>query len=100
MNRFDHDECVIVALTQRLCESRIHRVLRLSAKVDKGKTLSSSDIRFLARGHKNTQQIIHLVDEHPKYQDLFAKIIHLYHHVTQQALDNEQKSTKPVSHVV
>ena len=95
MNKFDRDECVIVVLIQRLCESRIHRALRLQLKVDDGETLSSSDIRFLARGHKNTQQIIHLVDKHPKHQNLFRDIIHLYHHITLRALDNEQKSASP-----
>ena len=93
MTKLNRDNCVIIALIQRLYESRLPRALRLKVSVDEGKTLSSSDISFIGRSHRETQQIIPLVDKHPKYQDLFANIIHLYHDITEQALENEQKSS-------
>ena len=90
MNRLSRDECVIMALIQRLWESRLPRALRLKVAVDEGNILSSSDIRYIARTHKDTQQIMPLLEKHPKYQNLFTNVIHLYHHITQQALDNEE----------
>lgn len=95
MNGLSRDECVIIALIQRLWESRLPRAFRLKAAVDEGEVLSSSDIRYITRVHNDTQQIIPLVDKHPKYQNLFTNVIHLYHHITQKALDNEQTSSKP-----
>lgn len=96
MNRLSRDECVIIAVIQRLWESRLPRALRLKATVDEGKILSSSDIRYIARTRKDTQQIMPLIDKHPKYQDLFTNVIHLYHHITQRALDNERNSLKSI----
>ncbi len=97
MNKLSRDNCVIIALIQRLYESRLPRAIRLKVSVDEGEILSSSDISFIGRAHKETQQIIPLIDKHPKYQSLFADVIHLFHNITEQALDNEQKSTKSIS---
>ena len=95
MNRLNRDECVIIVLLQRFCEYRLPRILRIKRNVDGGEILSNSDLSFLTRGHKSTQQIIHLIDNHPKYKEIFKDIFHLYHHVTRRALDNEQRVSEP-----
>lgn len=100
MSKLSHDDCIIITMLQRLWESRLPRALRLKEKVDEGRTLNPSDISFLERGHQSAQRIMPLIDKHPRYQAVFAGVIHLYHQITEQALDNEQGSSKAVSAAV
>jgi hypothetical protein len=37
-------------------------------------------------------QIKQLADKNPEYQKLYAKAVHMYHDITEQALKNEKTS--------
>jgi hypothetical protein len=92
MKKDNHDEGVIAALILRFETYRLPRALRIKERVDAGETLSDSDIEHLEKLLKSTQQILPLIDRNPKYQELTTKAIHLYHHITEKGLENEQKS--------
>ena len=86
------DEGVIAVLIERFNKERLPRMLRLKEKVDGGEKLSETDINFLKEVFEDSKHTIPLGDRHPEYQDLMARVIRLYHEITEQVLKNEQGS--------
>ncbi len=84
------DEGVIAVLIERFNKERLPRMLRLKEKVDSGEKLGDMDINFIKEVFKDANHVLPLGDRHPEYQDMIAKIIRLYHEITEQALKNEQ----------
>ncbi len=84
------DEGVIAVLVERFNKVRLPRILRLKKRVDSGEKLSDMDMNFLQEVFKDANNILPLGDRHPEYQNLMAKVIGLYHEITEQALKNEQ----------
>jgi ATP-dependent helicase/DNAse subunit B len=84
------DEGVIAVLIERFNKERLPRMLRLKEKVDSGEKLGDLDISFIQEVFKDANHVLPLGDRHPEYQNLIAKVIRLYHEITEQALKNEQ----------
>ena len=84
------DEGVLTVIVERMQEQRFPRALELKAKVDAGETLDDFDIDFLERVFEDCTRLKPLLDRHPDYQDLAARMMNLYHAITTQALANEQ----------
>ena len=84
------DDGVIAVLLERFNKQRLPRVLRLKEKVDSGKKLDDHDITFLEEVFKDAGKVESLGDKYPEYHELLAKIVRLYHEITEQALKNEQ----------
>ena len=84
------DEGVLTVIVERMQEQRFPRALVLKAKVDAGETLDDFDIVFLERVFEDCTRLKPLLDRHPDYQDLAARMMNLYHAITTQALANEQ----------
>ena len=87
----DKDTGIILVLMERFNSRRLPRALSLKEKVDRGEVLSAGDIAFLTRVFADAHHVKRLADKHPEYQDLCAQVAHLYHHITERALENEQK---------
>jgi len=83
------DEGVIAVLIERFNKERLPRMLRLKEKVDSGEKLGDLDISFIQEVFKDANHVLPLGDRHPEYQDLMARVIRLYHEITEQALKNE-----------
>ncbi len=92
MSKSSEDEGVIEALLERLSTQRLPRALDLKKKVDNGEVLDDYDIQFLKEVFADTQHIRALLDRHPEYQTLVARLISLYREITAKALDNEKAS--------
>jgi len=84
------DAGLIQVLAKRMETQRLPRTLSLKDKVDQGETLNEFDIHFLKEVFQDAQKIMPLVDRHPEWHDLGARLIHLYKEITEKALKNEQ----------
>jgi hypothetical protein len=91
MSNPSQDAGVIQTLFDRLNSQRLPLALALKEKVDQGETLSEYDISKLDEVFADTQTIQPLVERHPEYQDLVARVLHLYKEILDKAMENEQK---------
>lgn len=84
------DAGLICVLMERFEKQRLPRALSLKEKVDSGSKLDSFDIEFLEEVFSDSNKVKPILDRHPEYQELAAKVIGLYHEITAKALENEQ----------
>ena len=91
MTDSSYDAGVIQALVDRLNTQRLPRALELKAKVDTGERLSERDLRFLEDVFADVRTIQPLIERHSEYQDLVARVVHLYKEITDRAKENEEK---------
>jgi len=84
------DEGVLTVIVERMQEQRFPRALEVKAKVDAGETLDDFDIDFLEKVFEDCNSLKPLLDRHPEYQDIAARMMNLYHAITTKALANEQ----------
>ena len=92
MTEQSEDAGVIDVLMQRLEKHRLPRALALKEKVDRGERLGDEDIAFLERVFADAKRIKPLLDRHPKYESLAAKVVQLYQSITEKALENEKQA--------
>jgi hypothetical protein len=85
------DAGLIQVLAERMEKQRLPRALALKEKVDQGETLNESDLQFLTEVFKDALNLQSLLQRHPEWQSLAAKMIHLYKEITDKALENEKK---------
>jgi len=83
---------VLEVVMEQFQKQRLPRILDIKTMVDEGRTLSQMDIRFLEEVFEDTRQYQGFVDKHTEFQDLYARIVHLYDEIARQALENERKA--------
>lgn len=87
-----HGEGTIQALLERLNNWRLPRALAMKDRVDRGEKLDENDLKFLEGVLQDANQVKPLISGHPEYQPLINQLAGLYSHITQKALENEQKT--------
>lgn len=90
MAEISHDTGVLAALVERLEKRRIPRALDIKEKVDRGELLDEWDTEYLKKIIADAQDALEFVDDHPDYQELYARVADLYEDITSKALENEQ----------
>ena len=91
MTDTENDAALIQVLVERLEKIRLPVALELKEKVDRGEVLNDLDISFLEQVFEDTGKIKPLLDRHPEWKSLAAKMVNLYYEITTQALENEKK---------
>jgi hypothetical protein len=89
MTESSKDSGMIQVLAERFENQRLPRVLSIKEKVDKGGVLDEFDIEFLEQVFEDANTIKPLLDRHPEWQPLAARMVHLYKDITETALKNE-----------
>jgi hypothetical protein len=81
---------LIVTALDRLRIQRLPRAQAIKEKVDAGAVLDEFDIAFFEEIFRDANFTRATVDTHPEFQDIVARITHLYHEITERALANER----------
>ena len=89
MKDISKDNGLIQVLAKRLETQRLPRALSLKDKVDRGEILNEFDVHFLEEVLRDAQKALPLVDRHPEWQAMAAKLIRLYKEITEKAYTNE-----------
>jgi hypothetical protein len=92
MSESSEDSGLITVLLERLEAQRLPRALALKDKVDRGECLNDFDLGFLNEVFADANNIRPLVARHPEYQELVARMMHLYKQIMDKALENERAS--------
>ena len=90
MSKSSEDVGLVTVLLQRLETQRLPRALALKEKVDRGELLDDFDLGFLEEVFADTSSIRPFLAQHPEYQELAARMMHLYKEITDKALQNEK----------
>jgi hypothetical protein len=92
MSESSEDLGVITVLLERLETQRLPRALALKDKVDRGELLDEFDLGFLNEVFADASNLRPLAARHPEYQELAARMMHLYKQITDKALENQKAS--------
>ena len=90
MSDVSRDSGAIQVLLKRLNEERLPHALKMKARVDAGGCLDDYDLRFLEQVFSDAGEARNLVDRHPEFSSLVARLASLYSEITRKALENEQ----------
>ena len=93
MDKSNKELGLVTVLAERLEKQRLPRALEMKAMVDRGELLGDSDLLFLEEVFRDAAQIKPYLDTHPEWQDLAARMTHLYKEITDKALENEKRET-------
>lgn len=91
MTDTENDAALIQVLAERLEKIRLPIALELKEKVDRGEPLNDLDIDFLEEVLRDAGKLKPLLDRHPQWQPLAARMLGLYNEITTRALENEHK---------
>ena len=83
----DKEAGIIQALAERLEKQRLPMALKLKEKVDQGGLLNDADIAFLEEVFAGSAQLKPMLDAHPEWQELAARMTRLYNEITAKARD-------------
>lgn len=92
MSNPTQDAGVIQTLLDRLNSQRLPLALDLKNKVDQGGTLHDYEIKKLEEILTDAQALQPMMDRHPEYQDLVARLLHLYKEILDKAMENEKNA--------
>jgi hypothetical protein len=86
---------IAMTLLDRLTQDTLPKAFAIKERLDRGERLDHWDIDFLDDLFKRAEQVKPLVDRHPEYQEVYARVVHLYKQITEQAVLNEKGSAGP-----
>ena len=86
------DAGLIEVILERLEKQRLPRLLEIKEKVDGGHLLDDFDVDFLEMSMEDARSFIPVIDRHPEYQSLAAKVMDLYKTISEKALEIEKNS--------
>ncbi len=85
-------EAVSQLLIEQFVNYRLPALMKMKEEVAEGKCLSDGELELLGRMLKQAHDFARLEHEFPEFQDVIARIIDLYHEITEGALRNEEQA--------
>jgi len=82
---------VMTVLLQRMNSQRLPRIRMLQAKVERGEVLDNYDIAYLSHALADARAAQPMIERHPEYQPLAARVVSLYKHIIDKAIENEER---------
>lgn len=92
MNPSSGDLGLVQVLLDELATHTLPRALELKERVDRGELLNDFDEAFLEKALATANTTDSIVERHAEYQELAARVSHLYREITEKALDNAKHS--------
>ena len=93
MNEHPEDAGILAVLMERGERQRLPRALALEEKMNRGELLSNLDIEFLEDVFASFSENKALLDRHPEYQEMVARMAGIYARIMDKAAENEESST-------
>ncbi len=91
MTLLDKNELGIAqVIFEHLGKYHLPRALALKDRVDTGELLDILDMAFLESVFSDAHALETLTGRHPEYLSVTAKVVGLYHHITEYGLANER----------
>ena len=81
---------VITAVIERLVTQELPRLEAMEERLDKGERLSDSELEFLEQVSTDGNEVLRMIDHHPEYQELTAKVLGLCTTIISKAADVER----------
>ena len=81
---------VITAVIERLVTQELPRLQVMEEKLDKGERLSDSELEFLEKVSTDGNEVMRMIDHHPEYHELTAKVLGLCTTIISKAVDVER----------
>jgi hypothetical protein len=91
-DKSSQDAGLIAVLMERFEKQRLPRALSLKEKVERGELLDDFDLSFLEEVFADANTIKPLLERHPDYQPLAARMLSLYKEITDKAMENEKSA--------
>lgn len=91
MDASPDDLGLVQALLDELSKHTLPRTLDLKERVDRGELLDEFDQAFLEHALELATRIDTVMAHHSEYQSLAARVSHLYHKITAEALQNARR---------
>ena len=89
----ESDEGTIAALLER-ANRRIPNLLAIKERLENGDTLSALEIEEIGNMIESADHTRELVERHPEYQELAARMASLFEEITELAVANEEQAGK------
>ncbi|MGI9325186.1 MAG: hypothetical protein ACR2PZ_08215 [Pseudomonadales bacterium] len=90
MHSKEEDRATLTTVTDRFNKWRLPRALEIRKRLEKGETLTDTEIDFLHRVFESAEEIMPIIERNPEFQPLANKVIDLFHEITSLALENDQ----------
>ena len=84
------EEGTIAALLERLTHRRLPNLLALKEQLERGESLQELQLEFLERVLHDANLSEEFWERHPELQEIAAKMVDLYHDITELALAVEE----------
>lgn len=83
------EDGVSQVIIERFVHYRLPILLEIREQMEEGQTLSEGELELLARVAQRAHQINNFAHLYPDNKELVAKVISLFHEITDKALENE-----------
>ena len=91
MDQAEKDKGTIFVLIERFNKQRLPRALEMKKRVDAGEVLTEFDQALINEVQEEMKSVTTIVARNPQYEELAAKVMHLWEEIIAKGLENMKK---------